>query len=67
MDKLNQHWDAGGAASVPTSMLGWLSWVSPLRLLLTAGQGHAILMAPALVIDLEYQALLADRVYGTQA
>ena len=40
---------------------------NPLRLALTAGQRHDILMAHDLVVDLDFDALIADRSYGAQA
>jgi transposase len=40
---------------------------NPLRLALTAGQRHDILKAHDLVVDLDFDALIADRGYGAQA
>jgi len=40
---------------------------NPLRLTLTAGQRHDILKAHDMVVDLDFEALIADRSYGAQA
>ena len=40
---------------------------NPLRLALTAGQRHDILKAHDMVLDLDFEALIADRSYGAQA
>jgi len=38
----------------------------PLRLELTAGQRHDIIMATDLIVDLNFDFVLADRSYGAQ-
>jgi transposase len=39
---------------------------NPLRLLLTAGQRHDIVKAQDLIVDLDFDYLIADRSYGAQ-
>ena len=39
---------------------------NPLRLALTAGQRHDIIKAHDMVLDLDFDALIADRSYGAQ-
>ena len=47
---------------VTTDALG-----NPLRVCLTAGQRHDIIKADDLIVDLDFEYVIADRSYGSQA